>query len=40
MDSVAFGASGAVLGLVAALATLLPMRRAIQVDPAIAMRAE
>jgi hypothetical protein len=39
-DPLVLASTAAVLGAVALLATLIPMRRAAQVDPAIAMRAE
>ena len=39
-DPAALAAAGFVLGAVALIATMIPMRRATQVDPAITMRAE
>jgi putative ABC transport system permease protein len=40
LDAVTFGASAAVLLLIAAVSSYLPARRALRIDPTVAMRAE
>jgi putative ABC transport system permease protein len=40
MDPVTFGAATAVLVAVASVAQLIPIRRALRIDPAAALRAE
>jgi ABC-type antimicrobial peptide transport system permease subunit len=40
LDGLTFAASAAVLLLIAALSSYLPARRALRIDPTIAMRAE
>ena len=40
LDPAAYGAVTALLALAAALATILPTRRAIRIDPAVTLKAE